>query len=129
MAETRKVEKLAVVLPDGTKSDVDAALAKKYGLIPGGTTPFSRNPTSTVTRTIEQKRGRKKWTTEEDEYLFSHWDTTTKETLEDRFMVSTATLAKRYKHLLAEQEKKERKARRSTRKKKTTKASSKNKKS
>ena len=125
MAKIRKVEKLAVVLPNGTKSDVDAALAKKYGLIPGGITPFSRNTTSTVTRTIEQKRGRKKWTTEEDEYLFSHWDTTTKETLEDRFMVSTATLAKRYKKLLAEQEKKERKTRRSTRKK-TPKASSRN---
>ncbi len=127
MAKTRKVEKLAVVLPNGTKSDIDDALVKKYGLTLGSITPFSRNPTSTVTRTIEQKRGSKEWTPEEDEYLLSNWDTTTKEMLENRLLVTTATLTKRYKKLIAEQGGAEKKTKRISRKK-TAKASSKSKK-
>ena len=121
MAKTRKIEKLAVVLPNGTKSDIDDAIVKKYGLTSGSIAPFSRNSTSTVTRTIEQKRGPKEWTEEEDEYHLSHWDTTTKETLENHLLVSTATLTKRYKHLLAEQQKKEQKTKKPTKEKKTTK--------
>ncbi len=125
MPKTRKVEKLAVVLPNGTKSDVDDAIVRKYGLTTGSTTPFSRNPTETVTRTIEQKRGPKEWTPEEDEYLLSNWDTTTKEALEDRLLVTTATLTKRYKQLVAERKASEKKAPKSPRKKKTTKVASK----
>ena len=128
MAKTRKVEKLAVVLPNGTKSDVDDALVRKYGLRADSTTPFSRNRTSTVTRDIGHKRGRKEWTEEEDEYLISHWETTTKEMLERRLLVSTATFTKRYKQLIAEREAAEKKAQKSSRKKKTTKVSSKSKK-
>ena len=129
MAKTRKVEKLAVVLPNGTESDIEDALVRKYGLIPGGTTPFSRNRTSTVTRAIGHKHGRKEWTEEENEYLLSHWETTTKEMLEERLMVSTAILTKRYKQLIAERKAAEKKAQKSSRKKKTTKVSSKSKKS
>lgn len=125
MAKTRKVERLAVVLPDGTKSDIDEALVKKYGLTAGSITPFSRNPTATVIRTIEQKRGPKEWTAEEDEYLLSHWDTTTKEALENRLLVTSVTLTRRYKLLLAKQKAMEKKTRRIPRKKKTAKASSK----
>lgn len=125
MAKTRTVERLAVVLPNGTKSDIDEALVRKYGLTLGSTTPFSHNPTSTVTRTIEQKRGQKEWTPEEDKYLLSHWDTTTKETLENRLLVTTATLTKRHKQLTAEQKALEKKSRKIPRKKRTTKASSK----
>ncbi len=118
MAKTREVERLAVVLPDGTKNDIDEALVRKYGLKAGSTTPFSRNPTLTVIRTIEQKRGPREWTPEEDEYLLSHWDTTTKEALENRLLVTSATLTKRYKLLLAEQKAMGKKARRTPKKKK-----------
>lgn len=125
MTKARKVEKLAVILPDGTKSDIDNALVKKYGITPGSTTPFSHIPTSTVMRTIEQKRGPRAWTPEEDEYLLSHWDTTTKETLEEHLLVTTATFTKRYKQLIAEQKAREKAAIKASRKKKHTKVSSK----
>ncbi len=125
MAKARKVERLAVILPNGTESEIDDALVRKYKLTSGGTTPFSRNPTSMVTRAIEQKRGAKAWTPEEDEYLLSHWDTTTKEVLENRLLVTTAALTKRYKLLLAEQKAMEKKAKRSSRKKKPIKVASK----
>ena len=125
MAKARKVERLAVVLPNGTESDIDNFLVKKYGLKAGSTTPFSRNPTSTVMRTIEQKRGPREWTQEEDEYILSHWDTTTKETLENHLMATTAALTKRYKQLTAKQKATKKKVLRAPRKKKTTKVSSK----
>ncbi len=124
MAKIRKVERLAVVLPDGTKSDIDNALVKKYALTAGSRTPFSGNPTATVTRIIEQKRGPKEWTAEEDEYLLSHWETTTKEMLENHLLVTTTTLTKRHKQLVAEQKAKEKPAKKTSRTKKTTKASS-----
>ncbi len=102
MAKIRTVEKLAVVLPDGTKSDIDSSLVSKYGLTVGKSTPFSRAPMETVTRTIEQNSGPREWTAEEDEYILSHWDTTTKEMMENHLMVTTAKLTKRYKQLIAE---------------------------
>ena len=115
MAKTRTVEKLAVVLPDGTESDIDSSLVSKYGLAVGKSTPFSRVPMKTVTRTIDQKSGSREWTTEEDGYILAHWDTTTKEMMEDHLMVTTARLTKRYKQLIAEKK---------AEAKKTTKASS-----
>jgi hypothetical protein len=106
MAKTRKVDRLAVVLPDGTKADVEDALVKKYELKPERITPFSRVPTATVTRTIEQKSGPKEWTEEEDRYLLEHWETVAKPELARRLDVSAAALTKRHKALAAEQAKK-----------------------
>jgi hypothetical protein len=102
MAKTRKVERFAVVLPDGTKSDVDNGLVKKYGLKPGKVTPFSRAGTTMVSRTIEQKSGAKDWSKEDDAYLMEHWDTVAKAELARRLEVSQAALTKRHKALKAE---------------------------
>lgn len=123
MTKTRTVEGLAVVLPNGTKSDIDASLVNKYSLVAGSTTPFSRIPMATVTRAIEQTRGPREWTAEEDEYILSHWNTTTKEMMENHLMVTTARFTKRYKQLIAEQKTKEEAAGKTTRSK-TSKTSS-----
>ena len=117
MAKTRTVEKLAVVLPDGTKSDIDASLVNKYGLTVDKSTPFSRVPMETVTRAIEQNKGPRKWTAEEDEYILSHWDTTTKEMMENHLMVTPTRLTKRYKQLIAERKKTTKTSSRKTKKK------------
>jgi hypothetical protein len=123
MAKTRKLDKIAVVLPDGTKADVDDSLVKKYDLKPERVTPFSRVPTATVTRTVEQKSGPREWTEEEDRYVLEHWDTVAKAELARRLDVSPATLAKRHKAIAAEQAKKPKKqqwrAKKKSRSKKT----------
>ncbi len=121
MAKTHKVEKIAVVLPNGTENDIDDVLVRKYGLSAGNITPFSRASTITVIRTVEQKRGSRGWTKEEDEYLLSHWETVTRDELARRLTVSPATLAKRHKQLLTEQKAREKAARKTARKPKKVK--------
>jgi hypothetical protein len=106
MAKTRKVDRLAVVLPDGTKADVDDSLVKKYNLKPERLTAFSRIPTATVTRTVEQKSGPREWTEEEDRYILEHWDTVAKAELARRMDVSVSALTKRHRTLAAAQAKK-----------------------
>lgn len=103
MGKVRKVERFAVVLPDGTKSDVDNGIVKKYGLTPGKLTPFSRAETAMVSRAADQKPGSKSWMEEDDKYLLDHWETVAKAELARRLEVSQAALTKRYKTLKAEQ--------------------------
>ncbi len=112
MAKTQKVEKVAVVLSDGTEHDIDDALVRKYGLSAGSTTPFSRANTTTVIREVKQKRGSTGWTSEEDGYLLSHWETVAGDELARRLTVSPAVLAKRHKKLIADQQAAEKAARR-----------------
>ncbi len=102
MGKMRKVDRFAVVLPDGTKSDVDNGIVKKYGLKPGRATPYSRAATTMVSKTVEQKSGSTDWTDEDDKYLMDHWNTVAKAELARRLEVSQAALTKRYRTLEAE---------------------------
>ena len=119
MAKKEKVERVAVILPDGTKSDIEQSLVKKYRLTPGDATPFTRAETATVIRTVELKKGPKDWTPEEDEYLFSNWDIVARNELAKRLSVSPTTMSKRYKKLLAAKKAEQKKAKKSSPKKKT----------
>ena len=96
MAKTRKVEKIAIVLPNGTKSDIDQSLVDKYSLSPGKLSPFSRASTTQVLRTEQEKSGPKDWSPEDDAYLLEHWETMTRAELGRRLNASATSLRKRH---------------------------------
>lgn len=97
MPESAKVEKLAVVLPDGSKSEIDHSIASKYGFQHGWETPFSRQETTKILKSASPRRGKKDWSEADDQYLLEHWNTMTRSELAKRLEVSQAALSRRYK--------------------------------